>query len=256
MHGPTAEEVTALIAHGAHEEIEKRVLAAYRELERQLRLRGLRRHRLRGLHPGARLRPERQPRQPARLPGAGGAQRSGERRRRRGGAARARRAPAQGLRALRSDRQPRRARRRGRGRAPARAEHRPGVGLRDARARRARLPERGRDPGRPRRPPGAGRRWHARARRARRAGGGDERRALHRGPRGRHPRGGAGRPLGHRRRVPRLDALPLLPHRLRAAADRAATSSPPRCGGCWRPPPSRCSRSTRARTSPRPRSRA
>jgi phosphate acetyltransferase len=35
MHGPTAEEVTGLIAHGAHEEIEKRVLAAYRELERQ-----------------------------------------------------------------------------------------------------------------------------------------------------------------------------------------------------------------------------
>jgi phosphate acetyltransferase len=34
MHGPTAEEVTGLIAHGAHEEVEKRVLAAYRELER------------------------------------------------------------------------------------------------------------------------------------------------------------------------------------------------------------------------------
>jgi phosphate acetyltransferase len=32
MHGPTAEEVTGLTAHGAHEEIEKRVLAAYREL--------------------------------------------------------------------------------------------------------------------------------------------------------------------------------------------------------------------------------
>jgi len=35
MHGPTAEEVTALIAHGAHEEIEKRVLEAFRELERR-----------------------------------------------------------------------------------------------------------------------------------------------------------------------------------------------------------------------------
>jgi len=35
MHGPSAEDVTALIAHGAHEEIEKRVLAAYRELERR-----------------------------------------------------------------------------------------------------------------------------------------------------------------------------------------------------------------------------
>ncbi len=35
MHGPTAEEATGLIAHGAHEEIEKRVLAAYRELERR-----------------------------------------------------------------------------------------------------------------------------------------------------------------------------------------------------------------------------
>jgi phosphate acetyltransferase len=34
MHGPTADAVTALIAHGAHEEIEKRVLTAYRELER------------------------------------------------------------------------------------------------------------------------------------------------------------------------------------------------------------------------------
>jgi phosphate acetyltransferase len=34
MHGPTAEDVTALIAHGEHEEIAKRVLAAYRELER------------------------------------------------------------------------------------------------------------------------------------------------------------------------------------------------------------------------------
>src|SRR5580658_7309276 len=34
MHGPTAEEATGLIAHGAHEEIEKRVLAAYRELKR------------------------------------------------------------------------------------------------------------------------------------------------------------------------------------------------------------------------------
>jgi phosphate acetyltransferase len=33
MHGPTAEEVAALIAHGEHGEIEKRVLAAYRELE-------------------------------------------------------------------------------------------------------------------------------------------------------------------------------------------------------------------------------
>ncbi len=32
LHGPTAEEVTGLTAHGAHEEIEKRVLAAYREL--------------------------------------------------------------------------------------------------------------------------------------------------------------------------------------------------------------------------------
>jgi phosphate acetyltransferase len=35
MHGASADEVTALIASGAHEEIEKRVLAAYRELERQ-----------------------------------------------------------------------------------------------------------------------------------------------------------------------------------------------------------------------------
>jgi len=35
MHGPTAEDVTGLIAHGAHEEIEKRVLSAYRELERR-----------------------------------------------------------------------------------------------------------------------------------------------------------------------------------------------------------------------------
>jgi phosphate acetyltransferase len=35
MYGATAEDVTALIAHGAHEEIEKRVLAAYRELERR-----------------------------------------------------------------------------------------------------------------------------------------------------------------------------------------------------------------------------
>jgi phosphate acetyltransferase len=34
MHGPTADDVTALIAHGAHEEIEKRVLTAYKELER------------------------------------------------------------------------------------------------------------------------------------------------------------------------------------------------------------------------------
>jgi len=33
MHGPTAEEVNALIAGGAHEEIEKRVLDAFRELE-------------------------------------------------------------------------------------------------------------------------------------------------------------------------------------------------------------------------------
>ncbi len=35
MHGPTADTVTALIAHGAHEEVEKQVLAAYRELERR-----------------------------------------------------------------------------------------------------------------------------------------------------------------------------------------------------------------------------
>jgi phosphate acetyltransferase len=35
MHGPTADAVTALIAHGEHEEIEKRVLAAFRELERR-----------------------------------------------------------------------------------------------------------------------------------------------------------------------------------------------------------------------------
>lgn len=35
MHGPTADEVTALIAHGEHEEIEKRVLDAFRELERR-----------------------------------------------------------------------------------------------------------------------------------------------------------------------------------------------------------------------------
>lgn len=35
MHGPTAEEVTTLIAHGEHEQIEKQVLAAYRELERR-----------------------------------------------------------------------------------------------------------------------------------------------------------------------------------------------------------------------------
>ena len=34
MHGPTADAVTGLIAHGEHEEIEKRVLAAFRELER------------------------------------------------------------------------------------------------------------------------------------------------------------------------------------------------------------------------------
>ncbi len=35
LHGPTAEEVTGLIAHGEHGEIEKRVLTAYRELERR-----------------------------------------------------------------------------------------------------------------------------------------------------------------------------------------------------------------------------
>ncbi len=35
MHGPTADAVTALIANGAHEEIEKQVLTAYRELERR-----------------------------------------------------------------------------------------------------------------------------------------------------------------------------------------------------------------------------
>jgi len=34
MHGPTADVVTGLIAHGEHEEVAKRVLAAYRELER------------------------------------------------------------------------------------------------------------------------------------------------------------------------------------------------------------------------------
>ncbi len=34
MHGPTADEVTALIAHGEHAEIEKRVLDSFRELER------------------------------------------------------------------------------------------------------------------------------------------------------------------------------------------------------------------------------
>ncbi len=33
MHGPTADTVTGLIAGGAHEEIEKRVVAAFRELE-------------------------------------------------------------------------------------------------------------------------------------------------------------------------------------------------------------------------------
>jgi len=33
MHGPTADVVTGLIAHGEHEEVAKRVLAAYRELE-------------------------------------------------------------------------------------------------------------------------------------------------------------------------------------------------------------------------------
>jgi phosphate acetyltransferase len=35
MHGPTADAATALIAHGAHEEIEKQVLSAYKELERR-----------------------------------------------------------------------------------------------------------------------------------------------------------------------------------------------------------------------------
>ncbi len=35
MHGPSADAVTALIAHGSHDEIEKRVLTAYRELERR-----------------------------------------------------------------------------------------------------------------------------------------------------------------------------------------------------------------------------
>ncbi len=35
MHGPSAEEATALIAHGDHEEIGKRVLSAYKELERR-----------------------------------------------------------------------------------------------------------------------------------------------------------------------------------------------------------------------------
>ena len=34
MHGPTADAVTALIVHGEHEEIQKQVLTAYRELER------------------------------------------------------------------------------------------------------------------------------------------------------------------------------------------------------------------------------
>ena len=34
MHGPTADVVTGLIAHGEHEEIEKRVLVAFKELER------------------------------------------------------------------------------------------------------------------------------------------------------------------------------------------------------------------------------
>jgi phosphate acetyltransferase len=35
MHGPTADTVTALIAHGEHAEIEKRVLDSFRELERR-----------------------------------------------------------------------------------------------------------------------------------------------------------------------------------------------------------------------------
>lgn len=35
MHGSTAEVVNGLIAHGEHEEIEKRVLASFRELERE-----------------------------------------------------------------------------------------------------------------------------------------------------------------------------------------------------------------------------
>lgn len=35
MHGPTADTVAGLIAHGAHEEIEKQVLAAFRALESQ-----------------------------------------------------------------------------------------------------------------------------------------------------------------------------------------------------------------------------
>ncbi len=35
LHGPTADEVTGLIAHGEHGEIEKRVLTVYRELERR-----------------------------------------------------------------------------------------------------------------------------------------------------------------------------------------------------------------------------
>jgi phosphate acetyltransferase len=35
MHGPSAEQATALIAHGDHEEIGKRVLSAYKELERR-----------------------------------------------------------------------------------------------------------------------------------------------------------------------------------------------------------------------------
>ena len=219
MHGPTAEEVTGLTAHGAHEEIEKRVLAAYRELASRCDFVVCEGTDFVGSTPAldfdlnANL--ANQLGRPVLVVVNGAARR----RRRRGGAARARGAAAQRLRAVRRDRQPRGARRRARSRATAGPAHRPGVGIRDARARRARLPERRRGAGRARRPPGAGRRWHARPRRARGAGRGDERRALHRGPRRRHPGGGAGRSLGHRRRLPRLDALTVLPGGLRAAAD-------------------------------------
>ncbi len=81
MHGPTADAVTALIAHGAHEEIEKRVLTAYRELERRCDFVVCEGTDFVGATPALDFDLNAEPRQPTRLSGAGGGQRGGEHRR-------------------------------------------------------------------------------------------------------------------------------------------------------------------------------
>ncbi len=271
MSALTDDEAQAAVARGDADEVKKRVVAAYRQLEAGCDVVVCEGHRLRRAVARAGLRAERRSGQRAGLPGAGRGRADARTARRWRRARVARESLRQkgcelfgvvvnrvpGRARGRGHRQPRRRRWRAAGLRAARA---PRAGLRDGRgggrcARRAPDLRAGRDAqrvmgGSGAAPAGSG----PGAAPARRAGGAHrrhERRPLHRGPRGGHARDRAGRPSRRARGEHHLHALLRASRASPRSWSPAGIRSTRPCGGCSRWRPSRCSRSTCPPSRPR-----